>query len=105
VTAPYPDSSPRPDQRTARDANDDTRGRFVVGAEWVGVLTSLGTGRDELRFVPGGIAHAFDPSSAEVLCGANASELEVFWIDFASDDWSVRCPRCLAKSNTWVRAQ
>jgi hypothetical protein len=99
MTAPHAASTPRTDELAARDAKGDNSGGFVVAAEWVGVLTSLGGGGDEVRFAPGGIAHAFDPRSGEVPCGADASDLEVFWIDFASDDWSLRCPQCLARSS------
>lgn len=69
-------------------------GRFVVAAEWVGVLSSRGPGGDELRFAPGGVAHALDRSSGQIVCGADVRELEVFWIDFLGDDWSLRCGQC-----------
>jgi hypothetical protein len=87
------------DQRLAASGESLQLGRFVVAAEWVGVLSGHGPGTDDLRFAPGGVAHAFDRSTGAVVCGADAAELEVFWIDFLRDDWAYRCEACVRRTS------
>ena len=68
--------------------------RYVVAAEWVGFLSSRGPRGDELRLVPGGVAHAFDRERGEVVCGADATQLDFFWTDFELDDTIFHCSTC-----------
>lgn len=68
---------------------------WTIASEWVGILSSHGPSGADLCFAPGGIAHAFDPITRTVACGADAERLEVFHVDFGDDDWSMRCEDCV----------
>jgi hypothetical protein len=73
-------------------------GRFVVAAEWVGLLRSSGPVGDEIRFAPGGLSHAFDRLTGDIVCRADAAELEVFWVDFLQGNWAFRCSSCAQRA-------
>jgi hypothetical protein len=67
---------------------------FAIAAEWVGVLVSHGRGKGGVRFAPGGVAHALNVATGQVICGVDLDTLEVFDSDFIADSWSFHCPTC-----------
>ncbi len=73
--------------------------QLLVAAEWVGVATHCGPQNHEVRFVPGGLAHALDPTDRRVLCGADLEGLAVFATDFDADAWAFRCPECSIRAS------
>jgi len=74
-------------------------------AEWVGISSRVDSGDAIIRFVPGGLAHALDPSLNRVLCGTDPDQLEAFAIDFTNDEWSFRCPECRRLAEAEERGQ
>ena len=83
---------------TVDPAAEGVRGtRFVIAAEWVGLLQSQGPSCADLRFAPGGVAHAFDLERRVVICGADGSRLELFQSDFELDEWIFRCTTCVQR--------
>lgn len=80
------------------DLLDDNGARltasFLVAAEWVGIVTERDAGGEVIRFVPGGIAHAFDPVEHAVLCDEDEGSLERFATDFGTNPWLFRCEKC-----------
>jgi hypothetical protein len=68
--------------------------RWLVAAEWLGIVTHGDATEMQIRFVPGGVSHALDPIENSVLCGADPEQLEAFAIDFTQNEWSFRCPVC-----------
>ena len=79
--------------------------RLLVAAEWVGISSRVDSGDAIIRFVPGGLAHALDPSLNRVLCGTDPDQLEAFAIDFTNDEWSFRCPECRRLAEAEERGQ
>ncbi len=66
---------------------------FTVAAEWVGISCERHDEGETVRFLPGGVAHAYDPASEQTLCGFER-ELEHFAMDFVADAWLYRCATC-----------
>lgn len=71
---------------------------WIVAAEWVAIVTTVGADGARHDLVPGGTAHAVPRHGTRTACGVGLTRLELFAAEFRQVEWAAPCDRCTAGS-------